>query len=232
MDFEPFKDEEFVYSEELGKEIPKGWEVKPIGEVARIFDGIGYSSDSLTDSEDEQGFLFVTLNNVLEGGGFKPDFKYLRPPSKYKNKTIRELDIVLANKEQTKKGILLGSPALVFYPPDYQKEYALISCNNTAIIPIQEELRYLLYLKIKFNQPEIAQNYHGGTSIWYLHQKQFAEQYFMLIPPQPILQHFHSLVEPLFQKIILNQKQIMVLRKIRDALLPKLVFGKLRVEEI
>jgi len=232
VDFEPFEDDEFVYSEELGKEIPKGWEVKPIGEVARIFDGIGYSSDSLTDSEDEQGFLFVTLNNVLEGGGFKPDFKYLRPPSKYKNKTIRELDIVLANKEQTKKGILLGSPALVFYPPDYQKEYALISCNNTAIIPIQEELRYLLYLKIKFNQPEIAQNYHGGTSIWYLHQKQFAEQYFMLIPPQPILQHFHSLVEPLFQKIILNQKQIMVLRKIRDALLPKLVFGKLRVEEI
>jgi len=232
VDFELFKDEEFVYSEELGKEIPKGWEVKPIGEVARIFDGIGYSSDSLTDSEDEQGFLFVTLNNVLEGGGFKPDFKYLRPPSKYKNKTIRELDIVLANKEQTKKGILLGSPALVFYPPDYQKEYALISCNNTAIIPIQEELRYLLYLKIKFNQPEIAQNYHGGTSIWYLHQKQFAEQYFMLIPPQPILQHFHSLVEPLFQKIILNQKQIMVLRKIRDALLPKLIFGKLRVEVI
>ena len=54
----------------------------------------------------------------------------------------------------------------------------------------------------------------------------------ILIPPQPILQHFHSLVEPLFQKITLNQKQIMVLRKIRDALLPKLVFGRLRVEEI
>ena len=31
VDFEPFKDEEFVDSE-LGK-IPKGWEVKPIGEV-------------------------------------------------------------------------------------------------------------------------------------------------------------------------------------------------------
>jgi len=54
----------------------------------------------------------------------------------------------------------------------------------------------------------------------------------VIIPPPPILQKFHSLVEPLFQKIILNQKEIMLLRKIRDALLPKLVFGKLRVVEI
>jgi len=34
IDFEPFQDEEFIYSEELDMEIPKGWEVKPISEVA------------------------------------------------------------------------------------------------------------------------------------------------------------------------------------------------------
>jgi type I restriction enzyme S subunit len=28
VDFEPFRDGEFVYNEDLGKEIPKGWEVK------------------------------------------------------------------------------------------------------------------------------------------------------------------------------------------------------------
>jgi len=33
IDFEPFKDEEFVYSEELGREIPKGWEVKRVEEM-------------------------------------------------------------------------------------------------------------------------------------------------------------------------------------------------------
>ena len=63
-------------------------------------------------------------------------------------------------------------------------------------------------------------------------QENDIQEKIILIPPQPILQHFHSLVEPLFQKIILNQKQIMVLRKIRDALLPRLVFRKLRVEVI
>ncbi len=39
IDFEPFRDGEFVYSEELGKEIPKGWEVKKLGEVVKIESG-------------------------------------------------------------------------------------------------------------------------------------------------------------------------------------------------
>jgi len=54
----------------------------------------------------------------------------------------------------------------------------------------------------------------------------------ILTPSQSILEEFHNLVQPLFQKIKTNQKQIMILRKIRDTLLPLLVFGKLRVEEI
>ncbi len=54
----------------------------------------------------------------------------------------------------------------------------------------------------------------------------------ILFPPSPILQKFHSLVQPLFEKIINNQKEIMILKKVRDALLPLLVFGKLRVEEV
>jgi type I restriction enzyme S subunit len=70
-----------------------------------------------------------------------------------------------------------------------------------------------------------------GTSLPYLRISDIQNK-LIIIPPPPILRSFHSLVEPLFQKIILNQKQIMLLRKIRDTLLPKLIFGKLRVVEI
>jgi type I restriction enzyme S subunit len=54
----------------------------------------------------------------------------------------------------------------------------------------------------------------------------------ILIPDISILQKFEELACDLRSKIILNQKQIMTLRKIRDTLLPLLVFGKLRVEEV
>ena len=39
IDFEPFKDEEFIFNEELGKEIPKGWEVRPIEKEFNLIKG-------------------------------------------------------------------------------------------------------------------------------------------------------------------------------------------------
>jgi len=78
---------------------------------------------------------------------------------------------------------------------------------------------------------ERLKSYERGTTYDAITREEL-DTFPLLLPPQPILEKFHSLVEPLFQKIILNQKQIMVLQKIRDALLPKLVFGKLRVVEI
>ena len=54
----------------------------------------------------------------------------------------------------------------------------------------------------------------------------------ILIPDEKVIREFEKIAENIRSKIILNQKQIMILRKIRDTLLPLLVFGKLRVEEV
>ena len=103
--------------------------------------------------------------------------------------------------------------------------------NHLAIVDSAMNKRIgFIYCLFKNLLSEIIEE-QIGTALPYMKISDIQEK-IILIPPQPILQHFHSLVEPLFQKIILNQKQIMVLRKIRDALLPKLVFGKLRVVEI
>jgi len=54
----------------------------------------------------------------------------------------------------------------------------------------------------------------------------------LLYPPEFVLKKFYRLVEPLFRKLLLNKKQIIALKRVRDVLLPLLVFGRLRVEEI
>ena len=54
----------------------------------------------------------------------------------------------------------------------------------------------------------------------------------VLLPPQPVIKKFYNIVEPLLRKLFLNQKQISVLGKARDSLLPLLVLGKVRVEDI
>ena len=227
VDFEPFKDEEFVYSEELGKEIPKGWEVKAIGEVAEFVKGLSYRSNELVDNLTE-GEIFITLKIFKRGGGFRPEYKYYRGNRYSDEQVVYDGDLVIALTDMTSDAKVVGAPALVILPP--YKDKGILSLD-AAKLNVPQYMKEYAYLYLKDSQEENS-TFANGVNVLHLNLNLFKIGKLILIPPQPILQHFHSLVEPLFQKIILNQRQIMVLWKIRDALLPKLVFGKLRVVEI
>ena len=103
--------------------------------------------------------------------------------------------------------------------------------NHLAIIDksCNKNLEFI-YFNMKMLYEELIEEL-SGTTLPYLRISDIKNK-FILLPPSNILQKFQSLTEPLFQKIILNQKQIILLRKVRDTLLPLLVFGRLRVEEI
>jgi len=209
IDFEPFKNEEFVYNEELGREIPKGWEIKRLGEE---FDLIKGKKCHLHDTNFEDFNPYLLIETFKTG---KIEFW-----TSEKEPQVSESDIVLvADGESSgkifryQKGVL-GSTLLAL---KLKKE------NNI-------ELKNLVYLNLKLYEDEIM-SHRTGSAIPHL-DKDFLKSFYILIPPFPILQKFHSIVEPLFQKIILNQKEIMALRKVRDTLLPLLVFGKLRIEEV
>ena len=207
IDFEPFRDGEFVYSEELEKEIPKGWEVKKIGEVAEII--MGQSPPSKFYNEDGIGIPFIQGKGQL--GKYTPQTTIF---CSCDGKLARIYDILLTVRAP------VGELNLA------DKEY--IIGRGTA--SIRSNYWPFLFLYFNFNR-ELLKSLEKGTTYDAI-VKEDIENLLVVIPPSHILQSFHSLVEPLFQKIILNQKQIMTLRKIRDTLLPLLIFGKLRVEEV
>ncbi|WP_448587266.1 restriction endonuclease subunit S [Thermocrinis sp.] len=197
VDFEPFKDGEFVYNEELGKEIPKGWEVKRIINFGNIVSGRGR-------------YLIEALQGIYPLWGANGVLGYIE------NYDLEGFSIV------TGRVGTLGNVFLV------DGKFA-ISDNVLCIIPNQSSWIFFLYLWMK-SQVDF-ESLNVGTSQPLITKTALGNEP-IIVPPSSILQSFHSLVEPLFQKIILNQKQIMTLRKIRDTLLPLLVFGKLRVEEL
>jgi len=209
VDFEPFKDGEFVYNEELEREIPKGWEVKKIGDLFNLIKG----KKCYISKMPYEGYNPYLLIETFKAGQIEFWTNEEAPK-------VYEDDIVLVADGESSGRILryqkgiLGSTLLTLKPKD----------KNSVIS------KHLLYLTLKFYEDELM-SHRTGSAIPHL-DKEFLKDFLLLLPPSPILQSFHSLVEPLFQKIILNQKQIMSLRKIRDTLLPLLVFGKLRVEEI
>jgi len=217
VDFEPFKNEEFVYNEELGKEIPEGWEVDfatkfiDFNPPIRLIKGKVYP--------------FVEMKQVSTNSAVC-DFDY----KEFTGSGVRYRggDTLMA---RITPSLEHGKTAYVWFISE--EEYGFGTTEFFVLHPKEPYLKEFTYLLAKSEDfRDVAINSMTGTSGRQRADVNALKNFLIPIPPQPILEKFHSLVEPLFQKIILNQKQIMILRKIRDALLPKLVFGKLRVEEI
>ncbi len=219
IDFEPFRDGEFVYSEELGKEIPKGWEVKRLGEVVKTQYGVTISGENFGEikllriTDINKTFVIDWDNVPFCNLGEKMFYKY----------SLSDKDIVISRIAD------IGKVAIIEDPPKSVFASYLIRLkikSNSNITP------YYLYFWLK---SEIYQEYILGVGEGSTRENTNAEVIKdgpILIPDISILQKFEELACDLRSKIILNQKQIMTLRKIRDTLLPLLVFGKLRVEEV
>jgi type I restriction enzyme S subunit len=51
----------------------------------------------------------------------------------------------------------------------------------------------------------------------------------VVAPPTPLLQAFDVIARSLYDRLVLNQRQIATLTELRDTLLPRLMSGKLRI---
>jgi type I restriction enzyme S subunit len=56
-------------------------------------------------------------------------------------------------------------------------------------------------------------------------------RYEVVLPPDPVATAFTDLVQPLVERIVTGIHESRTLAALRDALLPKLVSGKIRVED-
>ena len=218
VDFEPFEDEEFVYNEELGKEIPRGWEVEELGEFVSTQYGFTASGEEtgkikLLRIKDINKAFVIDWDSVPFCNIINDIFQ------KYQ---LKNMDIVISRIGDIGKVAIVENPPLSVFA-----SYLIrLKIKNHKLTP------YYLYYWLK--APDY-QEYIQGAAEGSTRPNTNAEVIKagpILIPPPSLIEKFEGVVFPIRSKIILNQKQIMVLRKIRDALLPKLVFGKLRVMEI
>ena len=220
VDFEPFKDEEFIYNNELDREIPKEWEVKNMGNVAYIESGNNAPQDESYFKNAK--YPFVRVKHMADGATIEScDYINAKAINDYKLKLFSEGSIIIQ-----KSGESLKKARVNLLP------FNATVVNHIAIFDYKrnKNIRGYLFCWLKRILKELIEA-QRGTSLPYIKLQDIQDKPLLLSPP-PILHRFHELVEPLFKKIITNQKEIMVLKKTRDALLPKLVFGKLRVVEL
>jgi type I restriction enzyme S subunit len=168
IDFEPFRvcpeqergNYEFVYNEELGKEIPKGWAVKKIGEIAEII--MGQSPPSKFYNEDGIGIPFIQGKGQL--GKYTPQTTIF---CSCNGKLARIYDILLTVRAP------VGELNLA------DKEYII----GRGIASIRSNYWPFLFLYFNFNR-ELLKSLEKGTTYDAI-LKEDIENFLAVIPPPP-----------------------------------------------
>lgn len=226
-DGKPYKSSggEMVESE-LGM-IPKGWEVILLDEIVDTFNGYSYKGKELSESED----AMITIKNFDRNGGYKMDgLKEIVISDKVKPHHFVEVnDIIVAHTDLTQGAEIIGNPIMIFSKGSYEK---LIMSMDTVKVKskIKEMNNELLYFILKdYRFKQYALGYVNGTTVLHL-SKSTIPQYKIALPyDKSIMNQLGDNLSPIMSKIANNFKENEKLIMLRDALLPKLMSGEIRV---
>lgn len=209
---------------ELGM-IPKGWEVKSIGDVAEVTKGKSYKSTELKPSQT----ALVTLKSFQRGGGYRLD-GYKEYIGKYKESQVVENgDLIIAYTDMTQAADVIGKPAMITGNDQYEK--LVISLDVGVVQPLQKNLKNYLYgLAMTDNFINHTKSFTSGTTVLHL-GKDAVPTYKFALPSEELLNKYQQISNSLFEKISLNIIQNSCLTKLRDKLLPRLISGKITIQK-
>ena len=199
---------------ELG-EIPEGWEVKSLGKAAKLN----------PPEPMKRGTLAPYLNMAaLPTSASSPDKAVLR---EFKSGTrFRNGDTLLARITPCLEN---GKTAFVqSLPKDTVGWGSTEFIVLRAVPPVPPEYTYLLARDAAFREHAIQSM--TGTSGRQRVQVNALAPYLLPFPPSDVWVKFRSLISPMFAKIEITRIESRSLATQRDALLPKLVSGIVRVQ--
>lgn len=221
VDFEPFKDGEFVESE-LGM-IPKGWRVGMLGEYCKVRSGYAFKSTWWTN----EGFSVIKIKNITENGILEmSDCSF-----------VSEEHAELAKGFQTTEGDLLiamtGATIGKFCVVPDNGSY----CVNQRVGKFflgNKPMTKLPFIYLNFKQPNVHDELinRGQGSAQPNISVDDIETLKIILAPDIVISNFNVMLYPLFKKILSNQQESRRLAQLRDTLLPRLMSGELNVNEI
>ena len=206
-----------VYNPELKREIPEGWGVEKLGDVAQFKNGINYEK---TSSGSEK-VKIINVRNISSSTTFinQTDLdKIFLENDKSTNFIVNEGMILI-----TRSGIP-GATRLV-------SELEAKTVYSGFIIA--SEVNDLIYKNLIFyylkNIEEVLKNQSAGTIMKNISQSVLIDMVISL-PPQNVLLKFNSIIDNLLEQMKNVQKQNQELTQLRDWLLPMLMNGQVKVE--
>ncbi len=208
VDFEPFKNGEFVESE-LGM-IPKGWKVGKLIELADITMGTSPAGTSY----NTEG-----IGDVFYQGRAEFSFRFpVRNLYTTEAKRFADVDSVLVSVRAPVGDINVAEERC---------------CIGRGLASVKSKTfcnSYILYL-LQSLKP-IFNRFNGeGTVFGSINKKAFEEMQ-VIVPDDIIVKNFESIVSNIDSLINRIEKESRRLAELRDTLLPRLMSGELKINEI
>ena len=207
---------------ELG-EVPEGWDIKALGEIVDVVNGRSYRSADLRDSD----VALVTLKSVKRGGGYSPDGLKPYTGTFDPSQVVRAGDLIVAQTDVTQAAEVIGRPALIYGSSDYK---TLVASLDLLVLrpkpPVTVPLLYGLLQGFDFHNHALARV--NGTTVLHL-QKDAIPAFRFALPTQSIVAEFTRTVSQLISTQQIKVAESRNLTALRDALLPKLMSGEIRI---
>lgn len=215
-------------------EIPAGWEVMSVDRLAERTLGGDWGTDQKTPDHSVRTRCARGADiPALQAGGLGDlPIRYLKPSSLQKRALVEgELVIEVSGGSPTQS---TGRPVLVTQQLLDRLDAPLVCSNFCRILtPTDPQTGYWLYMLLRqlYDNDEFFQYENGTTGIKNFAMGRFLETFKCAVPPKGVMGEYVRYSQNLFLRMSMNDEEACTLAALRDALLPRLISGELRVGE-
>ena len=209
---------------QIGDELPEGWRVGKLGEIANLRSGYAFKSKDFVEESNYKALKIKDLkgNGEVSISDISCVDKETTTIERVKYFKLSEGDIVLAMSGNTtgKIGVVPPHETNIYLNQRVGKFFLHDRKMNSYL--------YNFLMSDDYESKILSMGY--GSAQPNINPTQIAE-IDIVFPDETRIKEYLDISNPVFDKVLKNNSQIQTLQQTRDTLLPKLMSGKLRVDE-
>lgn len=208
------------------KSVPAGWSFDEASGFFGLVKGKSYAGDELTD--DPEHMPFISLKSFNRGGGYREDgLKFYS--GRYRNEqVVRQNDVVVALTDMTQDRAVVGRAARI---PNLGEKGAVISLDAVKLVPHNINNTFLYAYMRHSGFSDFIKEFANGANVLHLKPELITKQR-IIIPPRDLQDDFELHASPLYAQVDFLAEANQLLAVMRERLLPRLISGKLSVENL
>lgn len=207
---------------QLGDELPEGWRIGKLGDEFNITIGrTPPRKEKEWFSKNQEDYKWASIKDIVHSNMY-----ILQTTESLTPKAVKKFNIPIILENTVILSFKMTVGKLAITTEKMLSNEAIAHFNLKKDPPLNSELLYLYLKNLDFN------SLGSTSSIVTAINSTIIKNINIIIPDKLYIDNINRLILPLFKKIKLNIQEISTLQTTRDTLLPKLMDGSIRVNDL